>query len=469
MGFFFRKSLNFGPFRLNFSKSGVGASVGVKGARLSSGPRGTYINFGSNGFYYRQRIDTSTKERAKSANTVFGSSLNEPSLEQESIITDLTSKELLDEINARIQRQVPTNLVTAVCLFIIFLALCLLIGAIYSNSTHGNPGDPIVTLLIRQVLPVSVLILGSLVCIRYYRQYHNDRTSELSYELQGVAQRRYAAITNACEVLSKSASIWRLATFANDVNQPLDVLKEQPPFIKTNVEVWSLDSNRMSVYFLPDYAFIWLNKSYAAVSYESLIVSFSTNSYYSPGAPPADATILDYRFQHTRKDGGRDLRYKHNPAIPLIQYGLILITSKQGLKLRLQVSNVNAAKMFADIFSQAVTGQNSSNTKGDTASNSRKSSSAHSDKESSRDSRRHQETRSSYKRTANAEVMAAYATLEVRIGASRDEILSAYRELAKSYHPDKVVQQSARIARLAEEKMKEINQAIETLKRHQII
>lgn len=33
MGFSFRRSSSFGPFRLNFSKSAIGASVGVKGAR----------------------------------------------------------------------------------------------------------------------------------------------------------------------------------------------------------------------------------------------------------------------------------------------------------------------------------------------------------------------------------------------------------------------------------------------------
>ncbi|MBC6463023.1 DUF4236 domain-containing protein [Actinomadura sp. HBU206391] len=35
MGFGFRKSLKFGPFRINFSKTGVGHSVGGKGARYT--------------------------------------------------------------------------------------------------------------------------------------------------------------------------------------------------------------------------------------------------------------------------------------------------------------------------------------------------------------------------------------------------------------------------------------------------
>lgn len=56
MGFYFRKSLRSGPFRINFSKSGVSYSFGAKGARINTGPRGTYVTFGSHGIYYRKKI-----------------------------------------------------------------------------------------------------------------------------------------------------------------------------------------------------------------------------------------------------------------------------------------------------------------------------------------------------------------------------------------------------------------------------
>jgi hypothetical protein len=57
MPFFFRKSTNIGPFRLNFSKSGTGASVGVKGARVTTTARGTtYVTVGGGGFYYRETL-----------------------------------------------------------------------------------------------------------------------------------------------------------------------------------------------------------------------------------------------------------------------------------------------------------------------------------------------------------------------------------------------------------------------------
>jgi hypothetical protein len=57
MGFFIRKPIRFGPIRFNLSNWGIGASVGVKGARLGVRPNGTpYVYGGRNGLYYRQNL-----------------------------------------------------------------------------------------------------------------------------------------------------------------------------------------------------------------------------------------------------------------------------------------------------------------------------------------------------------------------------------------------------------------------------
>jgi hypothetical protein len=46
MGFFYRKSLKFGPFRVNLSKSGIGVSVGGPGFRVGTSSRGRkYTSF----------------------------------------------------------------------------------------------------------------------------------------------------------------------------------------------------------------------------------------------------------------------------------------------------------------------------------------------------------------------------------------------------------------------------------------
>ena len=56
-----------------------------------------------------------------------------------------------------------------------------------------------------------------------------------------------------------------------------------------------------------------------------------------------------------------------------------------------------------------------------------------------------------------------YKTLGVSRDASEDEIKKAYRELAKKYHPDNY--QDTALSELAAEKMKEINEAYDTILR----
>jgi len=55
MSFYLRKSFRIGPIRLNLSKSGVGVSAGVRGARVGvSGDGRAYVHGGRHGLYYRK-------------------------------------------------------------------------------------------------------------------------------------------------------------------------------------------------------------------------------------------------------------------------------------------------------------------------------------------------------------------------------------------------------------------------------
>ena len=56
-----------------------------------------------------------------------------------------------------------------------------------------------------------------------------------------------------------------------------------------------------------------------------------------------------------------------------------------------------------------------------------------------------------------------YEVLGVSPNASEEEIKAAYRELVKKYHPDKY--QNNPLADLAEEKLREVNEAYEYLER----
>ena len=65
MGLRFRKSINIGPLRINFSKSGVGFSLGVKGFRVSRSAKGKMTATASipgTGLSYVQNLDKDSIE-----------------------------------------------------------------------------------------------------------------------------------------------------------------------------------------------------------------------------------------------------------------------------------------------------------------------------------------------------------------------------------------------------------------------
>lgn len=59
----------------------------------------------------------------------------------------------------------------------------------------------------------------------------------------------------------------------------------------------------------------------------------------------------------------------------------------------------------------------------------------------------------------------AYKILEIDTNASQDQIKSAYRRMAKKYHPDKLRGQDPAMIKGAEEKFREVQKAYETLMR----
>jgi len=65
VGWFFRRSVKVGPLRINFSKSGIGYSFGMRGLRVGRGPRGPYVSGGRYGFYFRQSLKKPDSEGAQ--------------------------------------------------------------------------------------------------------------------------------------------------------------------------------------------------------------------------------------------------------------------------------------------------------------------------------------------------------------------------------------------------------------------
>ncbi len=127
MGFSFRRSASFGIFRLNFSKSGVGASIGVKGARLTMMPRGiTYITVGSHGFYYRETISSPSRvESSTSPQDLAGTSPFERKISTADALDLIKNINRLYACNRSIKAQLPADLTAQPFESFFDLPLCL--------------------------------------------------------------------------------------------------------------------------------------------------------------------------------------------------------------------------------------------------------------------------------------------------------------------------------------------------------
>jgi len=476
MGFYFRRSVKFGPLRFNFSKSGIGVSAGVKGARISTGPRGTYVHAGRNGFYYSQRLGGQSTHSPQQ--TPLGQQSQLPPLIQQSPrlsyvvetadvsrLVETSNPELLNQINSNAaqMRSAPFAVLVTLAVSGVIFALILAFAAPLADFFVADRESAInIATSVALVASLISLVLGGMFSWRIHKGDELKRTTPLFYELEQDAQNKYNAIKQACEALAGSNRVWRVQTnqptwdwkrnagaSALITRQPIFVGRQQPPYIATNVDVWSIKLNDMALFFMPDYLFVRHHGKYGAVSYDSLDVLFSPTRFIEDQVVPPDAHVVDYTWRFVNKKGGPDLRFNNNRQLPIAQYGFIQLQSRSGMNIHLNVSSVERAGYCAEAFNRSLH-------KGQQRSTAYKESrSAYEDRPRAKQS----------KPLVDEKIRSAHQILNVEIGSSQEQIVTAYRQMAKMYHPDRVANLAPEFIELAEERMKEINAAYEVLKR----
>lgn len=350
--FYIRKSVSAGPFRFNFSKGGVGVSVGVKGLRVGTGPRGHYIHAGRGGLYYRATLGNAGRSRpsavlqqqSPSPQVTFDNN-DVAMIEIDSgdvmHMQDEAFSELLSEINSKAAQ---TRMSAA-------LAWTAIVIGVLAGMATGGPG-----------LLLCILALPGYMIGNWFDSYR--RTTVLYYDLEGDAETAYNRLAAGFDGLSGCAVKWHIeaggavqsltawkrnAGASHLVNRKATTLAYKlPAVIKSNLTPPALHVGKQTMFFMPDIVLVQDGSRVGAVNYADLNVRWQDSRFIETERVPSDARVVDHTWAHPNKSGGPDRRFKNNRQIPICLYEAMHFTSNSGVNELVEFSRTGVAAAFVE-------------------------------------------------------------------------------------------------------------------------
>jgi hypothetical protein len=346
MGWYLRKSFGFGPLRVNLSKSGLGYSVGVRGARIGVNSRGTYIRMGRGGIYYQKYLQTQSSGRQGEPIPVPAQPqlTSEPELAQviqtasASSLQDSSANELLQEITLhhRKARIAPVVMV--------FAGLAVGIGMMGSLPIWAD---------------AAIVLVGAVAAAIATKVDYRRKVVQLDYALEPDAARAYVSLLRGIEQLRSLGGLWRISS--EEVNadtkyhagarfsvkrKGMAIKFEPPGYISTDAAMYMVNTGPQRLYFLPDRILVYEGNQIGAVQYSSLTFNVAPTTFVESESVPYDSEVIGRTWRYTNKSGGPDRRFASNPEIPLVRYAEIAMRSAGGLNYLMQASNMQKANSF---------------------------------------------------------------------------------------------------------------------------
>ncbi len=359
MAWSFHKRIKIIPgVHLNLSKSGISTSIGVKGANMTFGKSGTYLNTsipilninnrhrlsGSNStpVIYDQDENLELFGNIFSANVHEITSQNMAGVKEAILLAQKQRKELNSDL-LRIQGALST---TKTKLILSYIFLYGLINKSISKSLKLN-------------------IETQKEAIRQTKDLINDCYVKLDIEFDSEIKEKYDQLVSTFRNLTTSHKIWdvtsahfqdRVATRSSastivskkDVRFSFKSLAE----IKSDFEaLYFENANGADLYFYPTFIIMYANKKdFAIIGLNELNLQQSYVRFTETGIVPRDSKVIDRTWAKVNKNGTPDKRFKGNYQIPIAKYGQINLRTNTGLNEEYEVSNYEFTEAFGQTF-----------------------------------------------------------------------------------------------------------------------
>lgn len=353
----FRRSVSAGPFRFNFSKGGVGVSVGVKGLRLGTGPRGHYIHASYGGISYRKTItNTQTESTHMDAshsinkNEVVYFDNNEVKMtEIESASVHLLQDESFSGLLAEIkEKNDQIRMSTALA--------CA--GGMISSISFFVFGPA--------MMPAFLLVLMGWLIGKWIDSFR--RATVLFYDLDENLKKNYIRLAEKFDDMIGCARIWHvqaggairdLKSWKQNAGASHVVQKKEttldyklPEVIKCNLIPPAFHVGKQILYFFPDVMLIEEAGEIGAVGYNDLNLTSQDSNFIEEIKVPKDAQIIGYTWKHPNRNGGPDRRFKNNYEIPICKYEALHIASRSGVNELMEFSRPGVCRPFVQAISR---------------------------------------------------------------------------------------------------------------------
>lgn len=347
MGFRYRKSIRVGKyFRINVSRSGVGYSFGVPGARITHSPNGrvtTTVGIPGTGLSYSESHGGSSARSARSNHR--SGTIPAPYIPRDTgigaarsteiaDITDLQPAELSDMLKDLKKAHSADSIGTAF----------IWIGSILTFMLMPNSGKTWPAMVV-----TFLILIGGIVLKVFAR---TKLSVSLEYDLDEDITNQHNARIAAWQNFFSSAYKWQIITSAAVTNQKINagatssvsrvgvaMSKKAPFYIKTNTPVAVLNLKSVKLLILPDKMIIIKGGKFGAADYSDISISTRKGRFIESQNVPRDAEVVGHTWQYVNKNGSPDKRYNNNRQIPVCLYGYVTIRSGSGLEIQLCCSN----------------------------------------------------------------------------------------------------------------------------------
>jgi hypothetical protein len=393
--------------RLNFSPSGVSATVGVRGASVTiGGPGGPTANLGipGTGISYRARLGSHSPQNREAPTPLADppqppSTVTPPTIapaamkaiqsgDVQTLTTPglgslkdlllrsqteraeadknlekaneylLASKSARDEAQSKCDRAEQTVARLKASWFRRFRS-----GRIAQKEMEAEQAR-------RRIVDVDSYLAHAHELKELAEQRCAELYVDLDFGLSGAAHAAWTRLTKAFETLSKSEKVWDITasrakrrgeerSVATEIvdRTPTTISFSNLPIVQSEYHAlhWR-NVNGSDLYLYPGFLIVYqTNHQFAVLELSEITLRFATVGFQELEQCPTDAERAGFTWTYTNKDGSPDRRYSVNPQIPVMAYGQLYWTSNTGLSEAFMFSRGKAAAIFADVFQEFCT------------------------------------------------------------------------------------------------------------------